>query len=153
VDDEPPSEAAGVFDAEGFELDDVLEPEDFDPERFEPEVFEAEGFDPEDVFDAEPLDPERLDPERLAPPVGVPTSLPADSAALGCVTVAAVLAVVSDVSSLPHPATMRTRTRAIVAVRRRCIAGTMASGVPAVARTRPSWSGRQMWYIATPARG
>jgi hypothetical protein len=36
------------------------------------------------------------------------------------------------VSSLPHPAATRTRIRPIVAVSRRCIAGTMASAVPAV---------------------
>jgi hypothetical protein len=110
---EPPSGAAGVFDPEGFVPEDVLEPEDFDPESLEADDFEPDAFEPEDAFDRELLDPDRLDPERFVPPVGVPTELPAESAALGCVTVAAVFAVVS---SLPHPATTRTRIRPIVAV-------------------------------------
>jgi hypothetical protein len=130
VDGEPPSAAAGVFAPAGFAPEDVLEPEDFEPESLELDDFEPDAFEPVEAFDRELSDPERLDPERFVPPVGVPTELPAESAAPGCVTVAAVFAVVS---SLPHPAVTRTRIRPIVAVSRRCIAGTMASGGPAVA--------------------
>jgi hypothetical protein len=102
-----------------------LDPEDFDAESFEPDDFEAA-----DAFDPELLDPDALERAPFAASVDVSPALPEAAAALACV---AVLAFVAVVSSLPHPAPTRARITPIVAVSRRCIGGTMASAMPAVA--------------------
>jgi hypothetical protein len=109
---EPPVAVAGVLEpADVFEPAEVLEPEDFDPD----DVFlDPENLDPED-FDPVDLDPEDFGPEDVLDPglffvprVDEPALFPAAAASLACVAVPALFAVVSEVSSLPHPDTART---------------------------------------------
>lgn len=122
---EPPVAVAGVFEPTCFfDPAEVLEPEDVDPDDFflDPEDLDPEDFDPED-FDPVDLDPDDFGPEDVLEPglffvprVDEPDLFPAAAASLACVAVGGLFAVVSEVSSLPHPDTARTRTSAIVVV-------------------------------------